>query len=143
MALATFVVVVDNTIMNVSINALVRDLNTTVSGVQAAISLNALIMAAFVLMGGKLAAIYGIKKTFLFGCIHILSEISSPRLAGGSLSLYWDSALYRALAQRLCCRMFRRPSVNTSKARPGQNHMVSWAASMRSVLLLDQFSAVS
>jgi MFS family permease len=67
MALATFVVVVDNTIMNVSINALVRDLNTTISGVQAAISLNALIMAAFVLMGGKLADIIGIKRTFLFG----------------------------------------------------------------------------
>jgi MFS family permease len=69
MALATFVVVVDNTIMNVSINALVKDLNTTVSGVQAAISLNALIMAAFVLMGGKLADIVGIKRTFLFGSI--------------------------------------------------------------------------
>lgn len=69
MALATFVVVIDNTIMNVSINALVRDLNTTVSGVQAAISLNALIMAAFVLMGGKLADIVGIKRTFLCGSI--------------------------------------------------------------------------
>src|SRR3954469_11749909 len=67
MALATFVVVVDNTIMNVSINALVKDLNTTISGVQAAISLNALVMAAFVLMGGKLADIVGIKRTFLLG----------------------------------------------------------------------------
>jgi MFS family permease len=69
MALATFVVVIDNTIMNVSINALVADLNTTVSGVQAAISLNALTMAAFVLMGGKLADIIGIKKTFMWGSI--------------------------------------------------------------------------
>lgn len=69
MALATFVVVIDNTIMNVSINALVQDLHTTVSGVQAAISLNALTMAAFVLMGGKLADILGIKKTFISGSI--------------------------------------------------------------------------
>src|SRR6188768_2925401 len=67
MALATFVVVIDNTIMNVSINALVKDLNTTISGVQAAIALNALTMAAFVLMGGKLADIAGIKRTFLAG----------------------------------------------------------------------------
>ena len=50
MALGTFVVVLDNTIMNVSISALVADLQTTVSGVQAAIALNALMMAAFVLM---------------------------------------------------------------------------------------------
>jgi MFS family permease len=62
MALGTFVVVLDNTIMNVSISALVTDLQTTVSGVQAAIALNALMMAAFVLMGGKLADILGMKK---------------------------------------------------------------------------------
>lgn len=69
MALGTFVVVLDNTIMNVSISALVADLNTTVSGVQAAIALNALMMAAFVLMGGKLADIIGMRKTFLYGAV--------------------------------------------------------------------------
>ncbi len=69
MGLGTFVVVLDNTIMNVSISALVEDLNTTVSGVQAAIALNALMMAAFVLMGGKLADIIGMKKTFLMGAV--------------------------------------------------------------------------
>ena len=69
MAMGTFVVGLDNTIMNVSISALVDDLHTTVSGVQAAISLNALMMAAFVLMGGKLADIIGMKKTFLVGAV--------------------------------------------------------------------------
>lgn len=69
MALGTFVVVLDNTIMNVSITALVDDLSTTVSGVQAAISLNALMMAAFVLMGGKLADIIGMRRTFLMGAV--------------------------------------------------------------------------
>lgn len=69
MALGTFVVILDNTIMNVSISALVQDLNTSVSGVQAAIALNALMMAAFVLMGGKLADIIGMKKTFLMGSV--------------------------------------------------------------------------
>jgi MFS family permease len=69
MALGTFVVVLDNTIMNVSISALVTDLQTTVSGVQAAIALNALMMAAFVLMGGKMADIMGMKKTFLTGSL--------------------------------------------------------------------------
>src|SRR6478735_104897 len=69
MALGTFVVVMDNTIMNVSIQALVADLNTTVSGVQSAIALNALMMAAFVLFGGKLADIIGMKKTFITGVL--------------------------------------------------------------------------
>lgn len=69
MALGTFVVILDNTIMNVSISTLVTDLNTSVSGVQAAIALNALMMAAFVLMGGKLADILGMKRTFLMGSV--------------------------------------------------------------------------
>jgi MFS family permease len=73
MALGTFVVVLDNTIMNVSISALVHDLKTTVSGVQAAISLNALMMAAFVLMGGKMADIIGMRRTFLLGAIIYVS----------------------------------------------------------------------
>lgn len=73
MALGTFVVVLDNTIMNVSISALVADLSTTVSGVQAAIALNALMMAAFVLLGGKLADVMGMKKTFLIGAVIYIS----------------------------------------------------------------------
>lgn len=69
MSLGMFVVVLDNTIMNVSISALVEDLNTTATGVQAAISLNALMMAAFVLMGGKMADIVGMKRSFLSGAL--------------------------------------------------------------------------
>ena len=75
MALGTFVVVMDNTIMNVSIQALVTDLDTTVSGVQSAIALNALMMAAFVLFGGKLADIIGMKKTFMTGILYIAGSL--------------------------------------------------------------------
>src|SRR5690242_9990208 len=84
MALGTFVVVMDNTIMNVSIQALVVDLNTTVSGVQSAISLNALMMAAFVLFGGKLADIVGMKRTFMTG---VLIYIVGSLLASVSRNL--------------------------------------------------------
>jgi MFS family permease len=69
MSLGMFAVVLDNTIMNVSISELVEDLNTTVTGIQTAMSLNVLMMAAFVLMGGKLADILGMKKTFLIGVV--------------------------------------------------------------------------
>ena len=55
LAMAMFVLVVDTSLMNVSISAVVRDLGTTVSGVQSAIALEALVSAAFILIGGKLA----------------------------------------------------------------------------------------
>ncbi len=69
LALTLFLVVVDTTIMNVSITALVQDLNTTVSGVQAAISIYALVMAAFILIGSKLSDIFGKKRIFMLGLI--------------------------------------------------------------------------
>jgi hypothetical protein len=48
LAMAMFVLVVDTSLMNVSISAVVRDLGTTVSGVQSAIALEALVSAAFI-----------------------------------------------------------------------------------------------
>lgn len=51
LAMAMFVLVVDTSLMNVSISAVVRDIGTTVSGVQSAIALEALVSAAFILIG--------------------------------------------------------------------------------------------
>ena len=62
-----FIIVVDTTVMNVSISALVIDLDTSVGGIQAAIALYALVMASFMLIGGKLADAIGKKKTFMIG----------------------------------------------------------------------------
>jgi hypothetical protein len=59
--MAMFVLVVDTSLMNVSISAVVRDLDTTVSGVQSAIALEALVSAAFILIGGKVGDLIGRK----------------------------------------------------------------------------------
>ena len=69
MSLSMFIIVIDTTIMNVSIAALVEDLDTTVQGIQAAISLYALVMAAFMLPAGKLSDIIGKKRTFYIGVV--------------------------------------------------------------------------
>jgi hypothetical protein len=53
LAMAMFVLVVDTSLMNVSNSAVVRDLDTTVRGVQSAIALEALVSAAFILIGAR------------------------------------------------------------------------------------------
>lgn len=65
--LAVFIMVIDTTIMNVSITALVSDLNTDVPTIQAIIAIYALVMASFMLIGGKLQDVVGRKKAFLAG----------------------------------------------------------------------------
>ena len=69
LAAAMFVYVIDTTLMNVSISALVEDLNTTVGAVQGAITLYTLTMAAFMLTGGKLGDIWGSKRAFRIGLV--------------------------------------------------------------------------
>lgn len=69
LAMAMFVLVVDTSLMNVSISYVVRDLHTTVSGVQAAIALEALVSAAFILIGGKVGDLIGRKRAYVLGLI--------------------------------------------------------------------------
>ena len=68
-AAAMFVLVVDTSLMNVSISAVVRDLGTTVSGVQSAIALEALVSAAFILIGGKVGDLIGRKRAYVLGLL--------------------------------------------------------------------------
>jgi len=69
LAAAMFVLVVDTSLMNVSIAYVVRDLDTTVSGVQAAIALEALVSAAFILIGGKVGDLIGRKRAYALGLV--------------------------------------------------------------------------
>jgi EmrB/QacA subfamily drug resistance transporter len=69
LAMAMFVLVVDTSLMNVSISAVVHDLDTTASGVQSAIALEALVSAAFILIGSKLADLMGRKRAYVLGLL--------------------------------------------------------------------------
>ena len=69
LAMAMFVLVVDTSLMNVSISAVVHDLGTTVSGVQSAIALEALVSAAFILIGSKVGDLIGRKRAYVLGLI--------------------------------------------------------------------------
>ena len=69
LAMAMFVLVVDTSLMNVSISAVVDDLDTTVSGVQSAIALEALVSAAFILIGSKIGDLFGRKRAYVLGLL--------------------------------------------------------------------------
>jgi EmrB/QacA subfamily drug resistance transporter len=73
LAMAMFVFVIDTSLMNVSISAVVRDLDTTVSGVQSAIAIEALVSAAFILIGSKLGDLFGRKRAYVLGLLLYIS----------------------------------------------------------------------
>ena len=69
LAMAMFVLVVDTSLMNVSISAVVHDLDTTASGVQSAIALEALVSAAFILISSKVGDLIGRKRAYVLGLL--------------------------------------------------------------------------
>jgi EmrB/QacA subfamily drug resistance transporter len=69
LAMAMFVLVVDTSIMNVSISAVVDDLDTDVSAIQSAIALEALVSAAFILIGSKIGDLFGRKRAYIIGLL--------------------------------------------------------------------------
>src|SRR4249919_3887026 len=69
LAMAMFVLVVDTSLMNVSISAVVDDLDTTVSSVQSAIALEALVSAAFILISSKVGDLIGRKRAYILGLL--------------------------------------------------------------------------
>src|SRR3982750_2270450 len=91
LAMASVVLVVDTSLMNVSISAVVRDLDTTVSGVQSAIALEALVSAAFILVGSKVGDLIGRKRAYVLGLLGYAVGASAMTLAQGltAIIVFW------------------------------------------------------
>jgi EmrB/QacA subfamily drug resistance transporter len=91
LAMAMFVLVVDTSLMNVSISAVVRDLDTTVSGVQSAIALEALVSAAFILIGSKVGDLIGRKRAYVLGLLGYAIGALAMALAQGltAIIIFW------------------------------------------------------
>src|SRR6516164_7284538 len=91
LAMAMFVLVVDTSVMNVSISAVVHDLHTTVSGVQSAIALEALVSAAFILIGSKVGDLIGRKRAYVLGLLGYAIGALAMALAQGltAVIVFW------------------------------------------------------
>jgi EmrB/QacA subfamily drug resistance transporter len=69
LALALFIVVLDTTIINVSIRAIIHDLHSNLKAIQWVITGYSLVLAAFTITGGRLGDIFGRKRMFLVGAV--------------------------------------------------------------------------
>src|SRR5258707_2297338 len=69
LASAQFLMTLDTSVMSVSIATVAKDVHTTVTGIQTAITFYTLVMAALMITGGKLGEILGHKRAFAIGCV--------------------------------------------------------------------------
>ena len=92
LATAQFVMVLDQSVMNVSISTLVADFDTTVTTIQAVITLYCLVMAMFMMTGAKVGDIIGRRRAFvvglvIYGCGSLMTALA-PTVA--VLTLGWS-----------------------------------------------------
>ncbi|KQV15832.1 MULTISPECIES: MFS transporter [unclassified Kitasatospora] len=69
LAAGQFLMALDSSVMNVSIATVAQDVGTTVTGVQGAITAYTLVMAMFMIPGGKVGVLIGRKRAFMIGCV--------------------------------------------------------------------------
>ena len=69
LASAQFLMTLDSSVMNVSIAQVAKDVGTTVTGVQTAITLYTLVMATLMITGGKIGSMIGRRRAFSIGCV--------------------------------------------------------------------------
>ncbi|MFL5917775.1 MAG: MFS transporter [Gaiellaceae bacterium] len=69
LATGQFLMTLDSSVMNVSIATVAKDVGTTVTGIQGAITAYTLVMAALMITGAKIGALIGRKRAFTVGCV--------------------------------------------------------------------------
>jgi hypothetical protein len=118
LAAGQFLMTLDSSVMNVSIATVARDVGTTVTGIQTAITLYTLVMAMFMVTGGKVGSIIGRRRAFAIGCVIYgagsLTTALAPNLAilvlgwsllegiGAALIMPVIVALVAGIAQTIC-----------------------------------------
>ena len=92
LATAQFLMVLDQSVMNVSISQLVADFHTTVTTIQAVITLYCLVMAMLILTGAKIGDIIGRRRAFVIGLVIYAcgSALTAASQSVAVLALGWS-----------------------------------------------------
>ena len=69
LAAAQFLMTLDSSVMNVSMATVANDVNTSITGIQTAITLYTLVMATLMITGGKIGSLIGRRRAFSIGCV--------------------------------------------------------------------------
>ena len=84
-SLATFMTYLDNNVVNVAIPTIQRSLHLSVSGLEWVVSSYLLMLAGLLLVGGRLADVYGRRRLFLIGlAVFTLSSLAAGLAGSGA-----------------------------------------------------------
>jgi MFS family permease len=118
LALAQFLMVLDQAVMNVSITQLVEDFGTNVTTIQGVITMYSLVMATLMVTGGKVGDIIGRRRAFTLGHVTYAGG-SALTAASWSVPALLVGRSSRGSALRSCCPHSSHSSRATTRAVTG------------------------
>ena len=121
--IAIFIIVLDSSAMNVSISAVIVDLNTDLSTIQALIAIYALTIASFMLTGSKLQDVLGREKTFFAGVIIYGIGTTTAALSVNVFMLFIGWSLLEGIGAAL---MFPATTTMVSAAYEGKDRLTAF-----------------
>src|SRR5664279_6413139 len=87
MCFALFMLMLDNTVVNVALPSIQRDLHATLSALEWTVNAYTLTFAVLLVTGGRLGDIFGRRRMFLFGVIVFALSSATAGLAADQLDL--------------------------------------------------------
>src|SRR5436305_6877621 len=101
LAAGQFLMTLDTSVMNVSIATVAKDVGTTVTGIQGAITAYTLVMAALMITGGKIGGLIGRKRAFSIGCVIYGAGSLTTSLAPNLTALVFCSSVLEGVGRAL------------------------------------------
>ncbi|MBV9950972.1 MAG: MFS transporter [Acidimicrobiia bacterium] len=126
--LSAFIVVLDNTVLNVAIPTILRDLDTTLPALQWVITGYSLTFATFLIIGGRLGDVYGHRRIFIVGAglfgVGSLIAASSTSVA----QLIFGEAVVEGLGASMLLPATLAILSSTFKGRERATAFAAWGA---------------
>ena len=125
---SAFIVVLDNTVLNVAIPTILRDFHTSLVSVQWVITGYALTFASLLIIGGRLADVYGHRRIFIGGCSLFAAGSLIAALSQGVPELIFGEAVIEGVGAALMMPATIAILSSTFRGREKATAFAAWGA---------------
>ena len=101
LSLALAIIIIDSTLLNVSLSTLIRDLDTTLQKLQWVISAYSLILAALTVTGGRMGDLFGRKRMFMTGAVVFVAGAFLASISHSFAVLLWGESIIEGIGAAL------------------------------------------
>ena len=117
LSLALAIIIIDTTILNVSLGTIIREFKTTIQNIQWVITAYSLTLAALTITGGRLGDFFGRKRMFMLGAVIFAIGSTITSFSHGVPMMIWGEAIIEGIGAALMMPATASLLITTFKGR--------------------------